>query len=120
MKLLRIVITTLTLLSLSAFAHDGSHGIKGTVTATTDDTITITTTDNKTQIISFDARTQFVKSDAAVTAKDLKVGDRVVIESHDMNGKMHAIKVRFGRPAKKASTTRQSTDHSMHSGQEKK
>lgn len=110
----------LTLLSLSAFAHEGAHGMKGTVTAISDNTITIKTTDDKTQVIPFDAKTAFVKGDIAATAKDLKVGDRVIIESQDMDGKMHAVKVRFGKPAKAAATATHSADHSAHDAKEKK
>jgi hypothetical protein len=100
MKSLRILASMLVLLSLAAFAHDGAHGMKGTVTAITDNTITIETPAKKTEVVHFDAKTTFVKSDAAATSKDLKIGDRVIIESHDMDGKMHAAKVRFGKPAK--------------------
>lgn len=120
MKHLKMLALTLALLSLSAFAHDGSHGMKGTVTAVTDNTITIETPAKKTATIHFDTKTTFTKSEAAATAKDLKVGDRVVIEAHDMDGKMHAVKVRFGKPKKAASSKpAQGADHSSHSPEKK-
>jgi hypothetical protein len=102
MNRLRNLAITLTLLSLGAFAHDGAHGMKGTVTAVNADTITVESVDKKSETIHFDAKTAFIKSGAAATVKDLKVGDRVIIEAHDMDGKMHAVKVRFGKPANKA------------------
>ena len=120
MKQLRTLALVFTLLSLSAFGHEGAHGMKGTVTAVTASTITIETLAKKIEVIHFDAKTEFVKSDAATTSKDLKVGDRVIIESHDMNGKMHAVKVRFGKPSKASNTSMQSSDHSKHSGKDKK
>ncbi len=121
MKLLSNLALALTLLSLSAFAHDGAHGMKGTVTAVSADAITIETTAKKTQTIHFDAKTAFTKSGLAATARDLKVGDRVIIEAHDMDGKMHAVKVRFGKPAKKAAAakTNQNVDHSTHTMEKK-
>ncbi len=119
MKQLRNFTLVLTVLSLSAFAHEGAHGMKGTVTAITDNTITIETTAKKTQIIHFDVKTTFTKSGTVATAKDLKVGDRVIIEAHDMEGKMHAVKVRFGKAAKKATAAKTKADHSMHSTEKK-
>ena len=117
MKYVKSIVLTLALLSLSAFAHDGSHGMKGTVTAMTDKTITLETPDKKTVTINYDAKTTFTKSGTAATAKDLKVGERVVIESHDMDGKMHAVNVRFGKPAPKSG---HSGDHATHTEKEKK
>lgn len=115
MKYLKTAVLTLALLSLNAFAHDGSHAMKGTVTAMTANTITIETPAKKTMTIHFDDKTTFTKSEAAATAKDLKVGDRVVIEAHDMDGKMHAVKIRFGKPKKAASSKATAgADHSKH------
>jgi len=112
-KHLRNLALTLTLLSLSAFAHDGAHGTKGTVTAITSNTVTIETLAKKTESIHFDAKTVFIKSGGVASAQDLKVGDRVVIEAHDTDGKMHAVNVRFGKPAKKSSAKPETkVDHS--------
>lgn len=121
MKMLSNLGLVLTLLTLSAFAHDGAHGMKGTVTAVTDSAIVIETLAKKTESIHFDAKTIFTKSGVAASAKDLKVGDRVAIEAHDMDGKMHAVKVRFGKPAKNASTPKseQKVDHATHSPEKK-
>jgi hypothetical protein len=91
---------SLVLATAAAYAHDGAHGMKGTVTAINDDTITIETPAKETQQVHFDATTKFQKSGAAASVKDLKVGDRVVIEATDADGKMHAAQVRFGKPAK--------------------
>lgn len=120
MKCLKPLVLTLSLLALSAFAHDGSHGLKGTVTAMTANTITIETPAKKTTTIHFDDKTAFIRSEAAATAKDLKVGDRVVIEAHDMDGKMHAVKIRFGKPRKAASSKpAPGADHSKHAPEKK-
>lgn len=120
MKQLRKLALVMAFLSVNSFAHDGAHGMKGTVTAIGDNTITIETIAKKTLTTHFDAKTSFTKNGTAATAKDLKIGDRVIIEAHDMDGKMHAVKVRFGS-AKKASPAKatQSTDHSTHSTEKK-
>ncbi|HUQ49148.1 MAG TPA: DUF5666 domain-containing protein [Terriglobales bacterium] len=120
MKQVRNLALVITLLSLGAFAHDGAHGMKGTVTAITDNTITVETIAKKTETIHFDSKTTFAKSGLAATAKDLKVGDRLIIEAHDMDGKMHAVKVRFGKAVKKAAAKADSkADHSAHSEDKK-
>lgn len=116
MKYLKTLVLTLSLLSLSAVAHDGSHAMKGTVTAITNNTLTIETPAKKTITIHFDNKTTFTKSESAATAKDLKVGDRVVIEAHDMDGKMHAVKIRFGKPPAKSTSD---SKHSAHTNKEK-
>lgn len=95
-----LLISTLTV--GVAFAHEGHHGMKGTVTSITADNITIKTTAKKTVNIHFDKDTVFEKSGKAATVKDLKTGDHVIVEAHDMSGMMHAMKVRFGAPAPKA------------------
>lgn len=100
-KLISIIgLFILVLFSSAAFAHDGAHGMKGTVTAIGENTITIETPDKKTETIHFDASTKFQKSGTEAGVKDLKVGDRVVIQAHDKEGQMHAVQVRFGKPAK--------------------
>ena len=97
-----IIIFTL-IFTAAAFAHDGAHGMKGTVTAISGDTITIETPKKEAQTIHFDDTTKFQKSGVAASIKDLKVGDRVVVQAHDKTGTMHAVQVRFGKPAKAAS-----------------
>ena len=95
-----IALFTLVLFSAAAFGHDGAHGMKGTVTAISEDTITIETPNKETQTVHFDSTTKFQKGGAAASIKDLKVGDRVVIQAHDTEGKMHAVQVRFGKSVK--------------------
>ncbi|MEO5936862.1 MAG: DUF5666 domain-containing protein [Terriglobales bacterium] len=121
MKKLHQLALTITFFIVSAFAHDGAHGMKGTVTAISDTTITIETIVKKIETIHFDAKTSFSKSGSAAAAKDLKIGDRVVIEAHDMEGKMHAVRVRFGKTAKKASAAKATpkAEHSNHSTEKK-
>lgn len=95
-----IALLGLVLLAAAAIAHDGAHGMKGTVTAISDDTITLETPAKQSHTVHFDSTTKFQKSGASASVKDLKVGDRVVIQANDSTGKMHAVQVRFGKPGK--------------------
>ncbi len=89
-------------LTLTAFAHGGGEHIKGKVTAIGENSITIETPAKEAKTVGFDATTKFEKSGVAATVKDLKVGDRVVIDIHEMGDMLHAAVVRFGAPQKVA------------------
>jgi hypothetical protein len=102
-KTLTVVIVLMT--STAALAHDGGNHVKGVVTAIGDNTITVQTTDKQTKVITFDENTKFQKANAEVTAKDLKVGSRVVIDVHEMGDKLHAGLVRFGAAKRKVAAS---------------
>ncbi|HVZ19039.1 MAG TPA: myosin N-terminal SH3-like domain-containing protein [Terriglobales bacterium] len=82
-------------LAIAAVAHGGSKHIKGTVKEIKGDTITVQTTENETVTVSFDAQTKFQKSGAAADAKQLKAGERVVIDIPE-EGKAKATMIQFG------------------------
>lgn len=103
-KKLGLTILLITALAAMAFAHGGGEHIKGKVTAIGENSITIETPAKESKTVGFDATTKFEKSGAAATVKDLKVGDRVVVDIHEMGGKLHATVVRFGVPKKAASS----------------
>jgi preprotein translocase subunit YajC len=86
-----------------AFAHGGGAHVKGTVTSITADTITVRTPAGETRSVHFDAGTVFEKSQRKATVKDLKTGDRVVIDVTDAGGSARATLVRFG-PQPRATT----------------
>lgn len=74
----------------------------GTVTAISANSITIQSTGKtpKTTTVSVVSSTMFMKSAAHVSLKDLKVGDRVVIEAkQNKDDKLEAVSVAFGKPA---------------------
>src|SRR6266705_1565582 len=98
MKLRTIALTFVFAFTLigAAFAHGGGEHVKGKVTAITDSNITVSTVNGETKTVTFDQSSKFLKSGTPATAKDLKVGDKVVIDVHEMNGKLHATQLRFG------------------------
>lgn len=112
----RIYISLLLVLSLSvaAFAHGGVEHLKGQVAAVTDTSVTITTTDKESKTVTFDKDTKFMKSGVASTAKELKVGDKVVIDYHEMKGGLHAAQVRFGAPSKEGKAAEGHSGHKQH------
>lgn len=105
-RLLTAIVITIALAG-TALSHGGAEHVMGTVKAVSQDTITVTTKAGDKPIM-FDANTKFMKSGAAATAKDLKAGDRVVIEAQEMGGKLHATEVRFGKKSSKTSAMQQS------------
>ena len=86
-----------------AVAHEGFEHIRGTVTQISDKAITIQTPEKQTKTLLLLADTTFQNGTAAATLKDLKVGDRVVID-FVMKGKdMMAKEVTFrAAPAMKS------------------
>src|SRR5947207_13771441 len=85
---------------LLSFAHGGGKHVMGTVKAVEDRTLTIETRDKKEVKVNADEQTKFEKSGAAVTIKDLGVGDRVVVHTAklDRSVAMMAVLSRFGAP----------------------
>ena len=72
-------------LSVAVYAHGGMEHLQGTVTQVTAKTITIQTTNKATKavsskIVTLTDHTTFERSGQPAALKDLKVGDRVVID----------------------------------------
>lgn len=95
------LVLVLALAGLS-FAHGGAQHVMGTVTAVAADSITLRTANGAVQAVAYNGQTRFLKSGAPASAKDLRTGDRVVIEAEKRNGKMQAESVRFGQAARGA------------------
>lgn len=103
MKRMILMIAIVALASVAAFAHGKEKHVMGTVTAMTDDSITVQTKTDKDPITIYTMpNTKYEKSGVAASIKDLKVGDRVVIHAATMDNKLMATEVQFG--ASKAPT----------------
>ena len=68
----------------------------GTVTAMTDTSISVKAMDGKVQTVTVSGNTKYLKSDAAVSLKDIKVGDHIVIHAAKKNGQLTAAEVKVG------------------------
>jgi hypothetical protein len=77
-----------------AFAHGDAEHLRGTVMSVTDTAITVQTTNKQTRTVPITAKTMIMKGEAHLTAKDLKAGDRVVIDV-DKKSKM-ATEIKVG------------------------
>ena len=99
MKRLFSTILALFLLSGLALGHEGERHIMGKVTAISANSIIVKTAakEPKTVTVAITAQTKFVNSGAAASAKDLKVGDRVVIHAKENGEKLEAAVVSFGK-----------------------
>jgi hypothetical protein len=80
----------------AAIAHGKEEHVMGTVTAMTDSSITIQTKAKTPVVVYTTAETKYEKSGAAALMKDLKVGDRVVVDAARIKDKLMANEVHFG------------------------
>ena len=100
----RFVLSLLAIVMVAGLLVAHGDPIMGTVTALTNDTVTITGNDNKPVVIMLEKDTKFLVNDKPAKKADLKTGVRVVIDAHmDTKMKMYtAEEVNFGTaPAKK-------------------
>jgi hypothetical protein len=87
--------------AMASFAHEGNKHVMGTVTAISANSITVQSADKeaKTTTVSVIPSTMFMKSGAHASLKDLKVGDRVVVEAKEnKDDELEAVSVTFGKP----------------------
>ena len=97
MKRLLPLVAALALKAGSAYAqHHGMIRVMATVASVTDTTITVDTPDGKSQTVVLTPDTQYTKMDTAITLKDIKVGDQVVIQTTRKDDHLTAVKVKVG------------------------
>lgn len=108
MKRSVLALTAFFSLSGLAVAHNGVEHMRGTVTEISDKAITIRTPEKQTKMIMLLADTRFQSGTAAATSKDVKVGDRVVVDVVMKGKDMTAKFVKFGAmPTAKSTAERQ-------------
>jgi ribosomal protein S17 len=100
MKRMFMLAVVIVLIAGSLFAHGKEQHLMGTVTAMTDNSITVKTTAKDPVTVYTMAETKYEKDGAPASMKDLKVGDRVVIHAAKMRDKLMANEVHFGVVAK--------------------
>lgn len=102
-------VLALVLGSATAFAHNGVEHVMGTITAVTDTSLTVETPKHTSVTVLLDSATTFTNDDAQASRKDLKVGDRVVV-----NAKENAAKKLVGVSVKWGAKSTTTADHSAH------
>ncbi len=96
MRALLTLALTFSLMVCLAYAHGGMEHVMGTVAGISATSITVTTTDGKSQTVLLTAETKYAKNDTAITVKDIKVGDPVVIHATRKNNELTAATVKVG------------------------
>ena len=96
MKRLLLLIFTFGLVAGPAYAHNGMEHVMGTVTATSASSVSVRTINGTIQVVALTAETKFLKGDTAMTQKDIKVGDHIVIHAARKEGKLVAAEVKVG------------------------
>ncbi|HVO59550.1 MAG TPA: DUF5666 domain-containing protein [Candidatus Binatia bacterium] len=95
MKSVASSICILLFLSTMVFAHGNEKHVMGTVTKVDDTSIVVKTKEGDKTVMVMPT-TKFMKGTAAITQKDVKVGDRVVIHAMPMGEMLHATEVKIG------------------------
>ncbi|MFY9947419.1 MAG: DUF5666 domain-containing protein [Candidatus Sulfotelmatobacter sp.] len=98
-QVLRSSIATAALiliLSTIVLAHGDQQHVMGTVTKIDSGSITVKTTTGEVKVVMVLPTTKFVRGSAAVTAQDVRVGDRVVIHAKPDGEMLHATEVKIG------------------------
>ena len=80
-----------------AVAHD-EHGteLKGTVKSLTSDKLVMTATDGDVVEFLVSEGTKFLRGTTAVKREDVTIGERAIVEYHEMGEIKHALEVKLG------------------------
>jgi hypothetical protein len=99
MRIRMLMFLLFLLLAIVTFAHNGMEHVMGTVKSISANSVTVETAVKDPKIIAIVLlpSTKFVKSGTDASAKDLKVGDRVMIESKENNDNLEAVSIMFGK-----------------------
>jgi len=90
-KRIGMVLGTIALLSMLAFAHGDATHLTGTITAIEGDHIQIKDLQGKSLMVMLGKATKYLKAEKASTKSELKVGTRVLIDAKmDEKMKMYA------------------------------
>jgi SHS2 domain-containing protein len=90
------ILIALLVFTTVLFAHGNEQHVMGTVTEVSERSITVETKDKQKVTVTVVQETQFMKGASAETARDLKVGDRVVIHAVKQGEQLQAHTVRIG------------------------
>jgi hypothetical protein len=103
------MVLALVLSATFALAHKGIEHVMGTVSAITQNSITVTTVKHTNVTVLLDASSKFSHNNADASWKDIRVGDRIVVNAKpNADKKLVAISVRWG------ANSSAHTDHPGH------
>ena len=96
MKRLLLLILTLGIFSGAVYAHNGMVHVMGTVTAINETSISVKAVDGKVRAVALTSGTKYLRRETAVTLKDIKVGDDIVIHATGKPDHLAAFEVKVG------------------------
>jgi hypothetical protein len=82
--------------SALAYSHEGHQHLKGTVTKLDGMRMELKSTDGKLVTVSLTKETKYFRDKMAVTASDVQVGSRVVIDLDHRGSEQVALEVKIG------------------------
>lgn len=94
-KLLLALVACLGMTSI-AHAHNGMEHVMGTVASVTASGVTVKTKDGKMQTVAVTNATRYLRGTAAISQKDVKIGERVVVEASKKDNHLVAVEVKVG------------------------
>jgi uncharacterized protein DUF5666 len=102
------IIAAIMLAGGVAFAHGDAEHVRGTVTNITDTAITVQVSVKETRTVTVNAKTMVMKGASHLSLKDLKVGDRVILDVDKKSSVATEVKLATSAPASaKATATSQ-------------
>jgi hypothetical protein len=110
MKRIAMILLVAMAVAAAALAHGKPEQVLGTVTAITDKAVTVQTTDKKTRTIATNAKTMVMRGAEHLGMKDVKVGDRVVLDVDTEEKVVQTIKL-GGTPGGSAAQPHKDGDH---------
>ena len=87
-----------------AFAHGDAEHVRGTVTNVSDTAITVQVSATKARTITINAKTMVMKGASHLSLKDVKVGDRVILDVDKKTSVASEVKLATA-PASAATTS---------------
>ena len=89
-------------------AHGDAEHVRGTVTNITDTAITVQVSAKEARTVTVDAKTMVMKGASHLSLKDVKVGDRVILDVDKKSSLATEVKLATAAPApaKSAATSR--------------
>jgi hypothetical protein len=106
MKIISRTLVIALVLSVFAFAHNGTKHVKGIVQKVNADSIVVKTEDKGNVTVPFNSATQWENEKVAGGPKDVRPGARVVVDVPE-TGENMAVKVRYD-------TTKEQKHHKKH------
>lgn len=96
-RLMLLVFTLAFVVPVAAAAHDGhDHKVMGIVSMLHENHLEVKAADGKTSTITLNEKTKIVRGKTRLTAADLKVGDRVVVNVGNGKPPLVAKQVQVG------------------------